>query len=84
MKTIPAGLLALASFALLAQAGCATPEQWNTWRSHDTHFASGQHASFSFRNQGPQAEQVRPTDPAKAQAENWWGRRLSMAPGSGS
>jgi hypothetical protein len=35
-------MLALTSLGLLAQAACATPEQWQTWRSHNTHFASGQ------------------------------------------
>jgi hypothetical protein len=79
MKRIAAGLLALASFAVLA--GCATPEQWQTWKSHNTHFASGQHMAFSFRNQGPQADEVRPTDPPKSQTESWWGRQLPMAPG---
>jgi hypothetical protein len=82
MKTIPAALLALASPALLAQTGCATPEQWAQWHTHSSHFASGQHAAFSVRNQGAQAEQVRPTDPEKARDESWWGRKLPVSPGS--
>lgn len=79
MKSTYAVLLALISFALLAQAGCATGEQWAAWRQHDTHFASGQHAVFSLRNQGAEAEQVRPTDPEKARVETWWGRQLPVA-----
>jgi hypothetical protein len=83
MKTRLAGLLAVTSVALLAQAGCATNEQWQQWRSHNTHFASGQHAAFSFRNQGERAEQVRPTDPPKSVEQTWWGRKLPMAAGQG-
>jgi hypothetical protein len=81
MKNMSAGLLALAAFVLLA--GCATPEQWQTWRSHSSHFASGQHAAFSFRNQGEQAESVKVTDPVKARDESWFGRQLPLAPGQG-
>ncbi len=29
--------------ALLAVAGCATGEEWATWKAHPTHFASGEH-----------------------------------------
>jgi hypothetical protein len=83
MKTTHAGLPALTSLALLTQAGCATPEQWAAWRQHSTHFASGQHAVFSFRNQGTEAEHVRRTDPETARAETWWGRELPVAPDRG-
>jgi hypothetical protein len=79
MKSTYAVWLTLISFALLAQAGCASSEQWAAWRQHDTHFASGQHASFSLRNQGAEAEQVRQTDPEKARVETWWGRQLPVA-----
>ncbi len=81
MKTSTVGLLALAVLALLAQAGCATNEQWREWRSHTSHFASGQHASFSFRNQGPEAQRVKATDVPYARQEGWWGRELTMPPG---
>lgn len=83
MKTRRAGLLAVASLALLVQAGCATPEQWQTWRSHSTHFASGQHAAFSVRNQGTEAERVTRTDPDAALDQGWWGRQLPIASGQG-
>jgi hypothetical protein len=72
-------LLGLVSFAIVAQTGCATPEQWATWRSHSSHFASGQHASFSVKNPGPEAEQVRPTDVAKSREQAWWGRQIPVA-----
>jgi len=79
MKIRRTGFLAVTSFALLAQTGCATPEQWAAWRDHSTHFASGQHAAFSFRNQGTEAEHVRSTDPEKARSETWWGRQLPVS-----
>lgn len=66
MKTLHAGLLTLAVPALLALTGCASQAQWTEWRSHSSHFASGQHAIFSLRNQGPEAREVRATDPEKA------------------
>jgi hypothetical protein len=75
-----AAILGIASLALLGQA-CATPEQWNTWRSHNTHFASGQHMGFSLRNPGAEAERVKVTDPAKSKQESWWGRQLPLAAG---
>ena len=30
--------------------GCATGEEWATWKAHPTHFASGEHMFFSVRN----------------------------------
>lgn len=84
MKTLHAGLLTLAVPAVLALTGCASQAQWTEWRSHSSHFASGQHAIFSFRNQGPEAREVRATDPEKARDESWWGRKLPMQQGGGS
>jgi hypothetical protein len=86
MKSTYAVSMALISCALLAQAGCASGEQWAAWRQHNTHFASGQHAGFSLRNQGTEAERVRSTDPEQARVESWWGRQLPVAwrPGGGS
>jgi len=34
----------------MAVAGCATSTEWQEWRDHTTHFASGQHGVFSLRN----------------------------------
>ena len=78
MKRTRAGLLAATALTGLALAACATPQQWQTWRSHPTHFASGQHAMFSMRNKDV-AERVKPADPANATAQAWWGRELPMA-----
>jgi hypothetical protein len=83
MKTATAGRLALASLALLAVTGCATPEQWSEWRSHSSHFASGQHALFSVRNPGPEAQRVKTTDVPKAREQSWWGRQVTVAGSEG-
>ena len=72
-------LIAAISVALLAQAGCASREQWQAWRSHASHFASGQHAAFSIRNPGETAQRVKATDPSSASDQSWWGRTLPMA-----
>jgi hypothetical protein len=84
MKTLHAGVLALAGSALLALTGCASNEQWTAWKSHSTHFASGEHAAFSIRNPGEEAKAVQATDPAKAREESWWGRPLPMREGGGN
>ena len=84
MKTLHAGFFALPALALLVLTGCASHGQWAEWRSHNTHFASGQHAAFSVRNQGEEAREVRATDPENARDQNWWGRKLPMAQGGGS
>jgi hypothetical protein len=72
-------LIAAISVALLASAGCASREQWQSWRSHGSHFASGQHAAFSIRNPGEKAERVKSTDPSNASTQSWWGRTLPTA-----
>ena len=44
-----AGLrLLLVGGVLVAVAGCATGEEWATWKSHPTHFASGEHMRRTF------------------------------------
>ena len=35
---------------LFFTGACASREDWGVWRSHSTHFASGDHATFSMRN----------------------------------
>ena len=58
--------------AIVALGGCASSEQWKEWRSHSTHFASGDHMSFSLRNQG-KTPRVRSGDTRMASAQSWWG-----------
>jgi hypothetical protein len=65
---------------LLATAGCASTEEWTTWKEHPTHFASGDHMFFSTRNQGDSGSaRVTRQDIALARDEGWWGKPVSVS-----
>src|SRR4030095_11503538 len=49
MRTLAGKGLMFLGVALLVGA-CGSSEQWAEWRAHTTHFASGQHATFSLRD----------------------------------
>jgi hypothetical protein len=72
---------ALIGVALLAGA-CATSEQWAEWRSHTTHFASGEHGMFSMSNNldGTNPKVTR-LDIENSRTQNWWGKNISVEPG---
>jgi hypothetical protein len=70
--------LMLVSSALLAMAGCASSEEWDTWKSHPTHFASGSHMGFSMRNRADGKARVTRQDIASARDEGWWGRPITV------
>lgn len=63
---------------LVALAGCATGEEWSTWRDHPTHFASGTHLGFSFRNRDTASPRVTRQDIAMARDEGWWGKPITV------
>jgi hypothetical protein len=53
---------------------CASGEDWNMWRSHTTHFASGDHASFSMRNNKDGSRpSVSRSDINDSRRQDWWG-----------
>jgi hypothetical protein len=54
--------------------GCASREDWNMWLSHSSHFASGNHATFSMKNnkEGSNPKVTR-SDIESSRGENWWG-----------
>ena len=58
-------------------AGCATSTEWDTWKSHPAHFASGDHAVFSLRN-SDNAVRVSRADLDVARTESWWGKPLTV------
>ena len=60
-------------FVLLTSvvAGCAS-ETMKEWKSHSTHFASGDHMVFSLKNQGG-TPRVSGADTRVASAQSWWG-----------
>jgi hypothetical protein len=64
---------------LVTVAGCASSEDWQTWKNHPTHFASGDHLSFSVRNKEGSAPKVRRQDIALAREEGWWGKPVTVA-----
>ena len=68
----------LVSSMLFAMAGCASSEEWDTWKSHPTHFASGSHMGFSMRNRADGKAQVTRQDIASARDEGWWGRPITV------
>jgi hypothetical protein len=64
--------------ALLMAAGCATSQEWATWKDHPTHFASGEHLSFSVRNPEGKSPRVTRRDVALARDEGWWGKPVTV------
>ncbi len=65
---------------MIGSSACATSEEWAEWRKHPTHFASGDHLSFSWRNTEGTAPRVRRTDIDRARAEQWWGKVITVSP----
>jgi hypothetical protein len=65
----------------LVLTGCATTEEWATWKSHSTHFASGEHMKFSMQSGEKAATKVTRRDIALASDQAWWGRAITVEPG---
>jgi len=70
-------LLGLGTLFLLG--GCASGEEWQTWREHPTHFASGDHFFFSTRNREGSAPRVTRQDVAMARDQGWWGKPITVS-----
>ena len=66
--------------ALLVAGGCASGEEWNTWRSNTSHFASKEHFDFSMKNTGKTATVTR-QDVAMAQNQKWFGQAVTVDQG---
>ena len=71
--------LLLVGGVLVAMAGCATSEEWATWKAHPTHFASGEHMFFSVRNKEGKPPVVTRKDIALARDEGWWGKPITVS-----
>lgn len=71
--------LLLIAGVLVATAGCATSEEWATWKQHPTHFASGDHLFFSTRNREGKTAKVTRPDIALARDEGWWGKPITVS-----
>ena len=72
------GLIVLA-LALTGLAGCATGEEWNTWYEHRTHFASGDHMSFSVWTPETGPGRITRNEMSAAREEGWWGKPVTVA-----
>lgn len=66
--------------ASLAAAGCATHAEWEAWRDHASHFASGDHLAFSLRNRDVGSASVTSRDVREAKTEGWWGDPVRADP----
>ena len=69
----------LGAGALFLLAGCASGEEWQTWREHPTHFASGDHFFFSTRNREGSAPRVTRQDVSMARDQGWWGKPITVS-----
>ena len=76
MRKLPLGIAVLP--ALLLLVGCATSEEWTTWKEHPTHFASGDHLRFSWRNGAKETARVTRNDVAMARDQAWWGKAITV------
>jgi hypothetical protein len=64
----------------LGLGACASGEQWTEWRSHSSHFASGDHMGFSLKNMGDTPRVTR-KDMQEAGTQSWWGKPVVPRPG---
>jgi len=64
---------------LVALGGCASSEEWKTWKEHPTHYASGDHGFFSLRNREGKGAKVTRDDIAMARDQGWWGRPITVS-----
>lgn len=76
MRKLAYGFLTLPMLVLLV--GCATSEEWGTWQSHTSHFASGDHFKFSVRNGEAKTARVTRQDVALARDQAWWGKAITV------
>jgi hypothetical protein len=82
--------LLLIAAVMFSMSGCASSQDWAFWRAHPTHFASGEHLTFSMRHDpgyhygngnGHGADPaITGQDVALAEDEAWWGHLMPPAP----
>lgn len=68
----------LVGTSLLLVVGCATKEEWDTWRSSKSQFASKEHMEFSLKNRGSKTSVTR-GDLDMAKNQNWFGKAVTVA-----
>jgi hypothetical protein len=86
--------LLLIAAVMFSMSGCASSQDWAFWRGHTSHFASGEHMTFSLRHSdngyypggdgngnGHGSEPgITDADMALARDEGWWGHLVPPAP----
>jgi hypothetical protein len=79
--------LLLIAAVMFSMSGCASSQDWAFWRAHPTHFASGEHLSFSARHDtgypevtGHAEPSITDADVDLARNEAWWGHLVPPAP----
>ena len=68
----------LSSVVVVIVSGCASQPEWSEWKSHSSHFASGEHMVFSIKNRfgaGRRAEVSR-EDMKEAGQDKWFGHHI--------
>jgi hypothetical protein len=61
--------------SVILSTGCAaTHREWEVWRAHPTHYATGNHMTYSLGNVVGGAPRVTPELVDQAKGEGWWGR----------
>jgi len=64
---------------VLLSTGCAaTHREWEVWRAHPTHYATGNHLAFSMGSTFGGAPRVTPEMMEQARSEGWWGRNTPL------
>jgi hypothetical protein len=72
--------LLLVAAVMFSMSGCASNDQWAQWRAHPTHFASGDHWSFSSRTNDASVLRITERDLQIAMDQSWWGELVPGAP----
>lgn len=62
----------------LLVTGCASNDEWDTWKGRSAHFASTDHAAFSVRNRLGTAPRVSRKDIEIARQQGWWGQPVTV------
>jgi hypothetical protein len=63
----------------LATGACATSGDWAAWSQNTSHFASGEHATFSMSHQGGSSSPVTRADVDTSRTQAWWGLPITVS-----
>ncbi len=72
-------VLLLGGITIVASA-CASSDEWSEWLKHPSHYATGDHLMFSFRNTEGSAPRVTRSDIDAARSDQWWGKVITVSP----